>query len=360
MIYSFDKKYNFFEIFNDKTGAMLRSNVIISGKESVAPTMRSFPELIDVGIMGHCHAANCNLCKNFGVDCYQSAHSIWRNNLNLHAFRRILDQSQGRVFQIVLGGAGDPIKHEDFKEILYLTRKAGIVPNLTTTGFELTDNEAVCMGEHCGAVAVSFYSRLDKNLNETSNVPFDAVDSLLKAGCSVNIHFVLSKRTIRDAIFRLNNKRFPAGISSVIFLLYKAVGEGRECDVLDIQGNDYLAFLDLVQNNDFDFSIGFDTCQTPYIRKNCKKVWNGSIEACESGRFSMYIDCDFSAHPCSFSTSNKEFRVDLNSFSIEDAWNSYQFESFRHKQEQICNGCLQEDCRSCPLKIANDFCSIKN
>lgn len=63
MIYSFDKKYNFFEIFNDKTGAMLRSNVIISGKESVAPTMRSFPELIDVGIMGHCHAANVTCVK---------------------------------------------------------------------------------------------------------------------------------------------------------------------------------------------------------------------------------------------------------------------------------------------------------
>lgn len=50
----YDKNYNFKEIFDTKTGMYVRSGVLDeNGKDTnVDPFMRSFPGLIDVGIMG--------------------------------------------------------------------------------------------------------------------------------------------------------------------------------------------------------------------------------------------------------------------------------------------------------------------
>ena len=68
MIIYKDKKYSFVEWFNEKNGFLMRSNIIKDGEEtSVMPEMRSYPELIDVGIMGTCKACNngiwCNIRK---------------------------------------------------------------------------------------------------------------------------------------------------------------------------------------------------------------------------------------------------------------------------------------------------------
>ena len=71
MIFYKDKYFNFFEIFNENNGFLLRSNILDeNGKETrQIAYKRSYPELIDIGIMGHCQ--NNNICHKFGVDCYQ-------------------------------------------------------------------------------------------------------------------------------------------------------------------------------------------------------------------------------------------------------------------------------------------------
>ncbi|MDZ5726787.1 hypothetical protein U2P91_17305 [Acetobacterium sp. K1/6] len=46
-----DKKYHFYELFNEKNGTLIRSN--IEGTD-IDAKCRSFPELIDIGIMGSC------------------------------------------------------------------------------------------------------------------------------------------------------------------------------------------------------------------------------------------------------------------------------------------------------------------
>ena len=50
MIIYKDKVFDFFEIFNEDNGTLFRSDI-----NGVDPVMRSFPELLDVGIMGHCY-----------------------------------------------------------------------------------------------------------------------------------------------------------------------------------------------------------------------------------------------------------------------------------------------------------------
>ena len=50
MIIYKDEVFGFFEIFNEENGTLFRSDI-----NGVDPVMRSFPELLDVGIMGHCN-----------------------------------------------------------------------------------------------------------------------------------------------------------------------------------------------------------------------------------------------------------------------------------------------------------------
>lgn len=143
-----DNKFKFNELFNEKNGLLIRSNVIDSnGKETKEkPLMRSFPELMDIGIMGTCHV-KAKYCKTFGITCYQG--DIIEDNMDLNFYKEIVEQVKNRVFQIALGGRGDPNKHENFEEILKITRENNIIPNLTTTGIDLTQKEIGLIKEYC-------------------------------------------------------------------------------------------------------------------------------------------------------------------------------------------------------------------
>ena len=123
MIYYIDRKYNFIELFNKENGTLARSNIICNGIETdEEPLLRSFPELIDIGVMGTCYAGLSGMCKKAGVDCYQNAINKQRTNMNLEDYKNIISQCKNKVFQVALGGAGDPNKHENFEQLLKLAR----------------------------------------------------------------------------------------------------------------------------------------------------------------------------------------------------------------------------------------------
>lgn len=142
MVFYIDKQYNFIEYFNEKNGTLIRSNILKDGVETEkVPIMRSFPELIDIGIMGRCLAGQQGICRMAGVDCYQCAPKKQRSNMTLEDYKSIIEQCTGRTFQVALGGAGDPNKHESFEDILVTTVANRIVPNLTTSGYKMTPTE---------------------------------------------------------------------------------------------------------------------------------------------------------------------------------------------------------------------------
>lgn len=358
MIYYEDKKYRFVEYFDETTGFLARSNVFRNGIETdMEPHMRSFPELLDIGIMGHCDACSAGLCRLVGVDCYQNASVRSRPNMSVQAYSQLVKQCKGKTFQVALGGAGDPNKHEEFEEILRLTRRNLLVPNLTTSGFALTDAEISLIHNYCGAVAVSFYSKLDSRGLETNPLTITAAERFIEAGCITNIHFVLGKHNIDEAIYRVKNGLFPRDINAVVFLLYKATGQARKENVLSLNDRRYIEFLELVDSGTSDFKIGFDSCQSPAINRFCPNIAKESIEFCDSARFSMYIDCDLKAYPCSFAHDLPSYAVDLSTQLIKDAWNSEQFIRFRGAQ---CGGCVlhsNNECRGCALDVGINLCA---
>lgn len=335
----YDDMNNFKEMFDTETGFYARSGILDEqGKETeVDPFMRCFPSLIDIGIMERCVCANkCN------VDCYQKACDRTGENMSVDNYRRIMEEGKGKLFQVALGGAGDPDTHEHFEEILRITREYNVVPNFTTSGVTMTPEKAELCKKYCGAVAVSEH-----------NAPYtrEAIKMLLEAGVKTNIHYVLSSKTIEDAIYKLKNNGFDEGINAVVFLLYKPIGLGKKEFVLQPGDSRVVEFFKLIDENSFKFKVGFDSCTCPGIVNYTKSINLNSIDFCEGARHSMYIDASMNAMPCSFANQDPSWFVSLNNHTIQEAWDSEVFNKFRHSLRFSCGGCAHKpNCAGgCPL-----------
>ena len=431
-----DKTYNFLSIFNDETGEYIRGIGVKA----------EYPHLIDVGIMGHCEHGRSGLCLKAGIKCYQNGLSQICPNMTLENYKRIINESRGRLFEIALGGRGDPDMHENFEDILKYSRENGVVPNFTTSGLGMTNEKAEICKKYCGAVAVSCYSRLSKDnpvlvyrivdgkaekeyktaddipvvfcfgsvfdyckydfnnkkyiidgyeytpvftdfIDFIDNIPvlsedkhfefrfvkheerdlqknphnytYSAVKMLMDAGVKTNIHFVVSNSTIDEAIYRVKHNGFPKGINAIVFLLHKPVGLGDKEDVLSVKDPRVQEFFELVDKGNYPYKIGFDSCSIPGVLKWGKHIDTRSIDTCEGSRFSMYIDADMIALPCSFDNQDKKFAVDLkDGTTIKDAWDSETFEKFRNSLRHSCSGCPNRElCMGgCPLQNSIVLC----
>lgn len=346
-----DKKNRFVSMFNPKTGFYVRSGIMDeNGKDTgVDPFMTSYPELIDVGVMGHCiHGAN-GLCIKSGVQCYQNGLKTKVPNMTLENFKRIVDECKGKTFQLALGGRGDVDQHENFEEIIKYCKENNIVPNFTSSGLGFNEHIVQLCKEYCGAVAISWYRQ---------EHTYKAIQMLLDAGVKTNVHYVLGNNSIDEAIERLKNNDFPKGINAVIFLLHKPVGLGQQSNVLNYDDARVKEFFSIVESGDFNFKIGFDSCTVPALVNMTTHINPDSFDTCEGGRWSMYITSDMKALPCSFDNQDLKWAYDISNDSIQNAWDSEQFESFRNHFRNSCPGCSRrEECRGgCPIRRGIVLC----
>lgn len=210
--------------------------------------------------------------------------------------------------------------------------------------------------DYCGAVAVSWYSRLI-NGAESNTATIEAVKRLVGEGCTTNIHYVISNQTIREAIYRLENDLFPRGINAVIFILYKPVGYGqRNKMVSQIELLEKFLMLAIKKHN---FRVGFDTCFTPAILRWCMDdIPVSCIDACEAGTFSMYIDSQLNAYPCSFGIDCRGNGISLKSNTIRDVWSSELFSQLRKSADGSCLSCKEKVycLGGCKLRLDINLC----
>lgn len=305
------------------------------------------PELLDISITNYCEKG-CSFC-------YRNS-NINGKHINFKNYVSILDQLEvTHTYQIALGG-GNPNQHPDFVKILEVTRLGyGIVPSYTTNGMGLTDEIIEASRKYCGAVAVSYYEPLDKFVY--------AVRKLINAGIKTNIHYLLTSKSVDEAIdLLLNQPEYLNGLNAIVFLNYKPVGENKSDDLLFKKSNRVSDFFDAVRNHDLrKFKIGFDSCTVSGI-VNHLNFNSNFIESCESGRFSAFISEDMMLYPCSFMEANGN-GVDLSRITLIEAWkNSDIFLSLR---EQMSNNnciskCKYEDlCMGgCPLYNKINLCKV--
>lgn len=348
-----DKENRFIEMFNMETGFYIRSGIIDEeGNDTGAdPFMRNFPQLIDIGVMGKCIHGESGLCIKSGIECYQDGLNVKKENMPLDNFKKIIGQSKGKVFQVALGGRGDVNKHEQFEEILKCCRDNEIVPNFTTSGLSLTQEEVDITKKYCGAVAVSEYR---------SEYTRKAIKMFIDADVKTNIHYVLGKNTIDEAIKKLSSNGFDEGINAVIFLMHKPIGLGSQTNVLDAEDPRVKEFFSLVDNGKYDFKIGFDSCSCAGVVNFTKNVNSDSMDYCEAARYSCYIDADMNLMPCSFGNQNPKYFVDLNKYTILEGWNSEIFNKFRNSLKFSCSKCSDRlICGMCPIVPQITLCNRK-
>ena len=338
-----DKKYSYKYYFDTETGFYMRTGILDeNGNDTgVDPFMASFPHLIDVGIMGHCIHGESGLCTAAGVQCYQSGYSVKKPDMTVEDFESIAKQCRHITNQLALGGRGDPNQHKDFESILRICRENDLVPNYTTSGFGMTDEQVQLTKEYCGAVAVSWYR---------SSYTEDAIKRFINAGCKTNIHYVLSKNSIAEAVERLSGKGFVKGVNAVIFLMHKPVGQGERENMIAPDDTMLKEFCRLVNEQEQPFKIGFDSCSVPMIVNYCPNIAKVTLDTCEGGRYSCYISSEMVMSPCSFDRVEK-YGVSLREMSIREAWESPQFDAFRDSLRKSCPDCPdREYCMGgCPL-----------
>lgn len=186
-----------------------------------------------------------------------------------------------------------------------------------------------------------------------------AINKLLEAGVTTNIHYVLGNNSIEEAIKRLKNNSFPVGVNAVIFLLHKPVGLGKKENVLNIDDPKVEEFFEIIDTMEQPFFVGFDSCSAPALINFSKNVDINSFDTCEAGRFSMYITSDMKALPCSFDNQGLRWAVDISQDSIESAWNSQKFEDFRLHFSKSCLDCnVRGFCLGgCPIERSIVLCN---
>lgn len=330
---------NYISFFKETTGEYLRTGILKDGVDTGGdPFMADFPELLDVGIMGHCLHGKSGLCLRAGVECYQNGLTSSAGNMTVEDFELIVKECRGKTYQIALGGCGDPDQHEDFEKILKLCRENDIVPNFTTSGLGLTDELAGLCKKYCGAVAVSWYR---------SEYTTKAIQCLTDKGVKTNIHYVLNTDTVREAVDRLHasishdGDGFPENINAVIFLLHKPVGQGSHEKMIRPGDNTFWELIHFIASKESDglpFKIGFDSCTVPALM-GLSSVDEVSVDTCEGARWSAYISPDMRMIPCSFAHDRPEWSVDLREHTISEAWNSDAFERFRQVFRVTCPDC---------------------
>ena len=339
------REKDFISMFDEKTGHYIRTGIIKNGRDTgVDPFMSSFPELLDVGIMGHCKHGQSGRCLKSGVECYQDGLHATAPNMTVEDFSNIASQCRGKTFQFALGGCGDPDQHEHFAEILEICKQNQIVPNFTTSGFGLTKELAELCAKYCGAVAVSWYR---------SSYTLEAIELLLAAHVKTNIHYVLNNESVAEALDRLQNQKFPSGINAIVFLLHKPVGLGSVAKMITLDNAEFQQFIAYIGRDDVPYKIGFDSCTIPAILQQPGTISLDSLDTCEGARWSAYVTSDCKLLPCSFDNQKMRWAVDLRTSSIAEAWMSEPFQDFRARFKNACPNCAKRvyclgGCPICP------------
>jgi radical SAM protein with 4Fe4S-binding SPASM domain len=194
---------------------------------------------------------------------------------------------------------------------------------------------------------------------ESNDYTYRAIQMLVDAGIKTNIHYVLGNNSIDEAIERLENNDWPKGIRNIVFLLHKPVGQGSKENVLKADDPRVTKFFSLIDGKEYDFGIGLDSCSVPGLINFTKRLNPDSFDTCEGGRWSMYITSDMKALPCSFDNQELRWAYDISNDTIQNAWNSEQFEDFRNHFRNSCPNCKhRSNCMSgCPIRREIVLCN---
>lgn len=338
LTYCEDHSYNCF--FNKATGLNVRF-----GKEvEDNPTWCELgPEIADIEVVtGSCPKVNSENCRW----CYKNNTSAAGKAMTFEQFKRVINSFAANLSQVALGITGVK-SNPQLKDMLVWLREQGIIGNLTLTGADLDDEMVDVLCQYCGACAVSCYDKAKDLCYNTIKKLHDTAMEKFKRNMSVNMHIVIadfSMNHIMDVLNDIKNGKVP-GLKSIVMLHAKPVGRAKNLDC-SLSKDNLVKVVKFCLDNGISF--GFDSCNAHNVQdilvEMDKSSLCDSIEACESGRLSIYVNVDGKITPCSFVEHVYEnSAIDLlnNDITVKDVWTTDKMlNGFRN-----CNKCST----SCPI-----------
>lgn len=336
------KDYNY--VFNSGNGFFARWG---SSKEEDPKWSPYGPEIMDIEIS---EGEGCPLSCPF---CYKgNKKGNKATNMSFETFTKIFKTFPPTVTQIAFGITSIG-SHPQLFDIFHHCRDNGVIPNVTINGSDpVTDEQIGKLVQVCGAMAVSVVWPNPEN-------GFNLIKRLTDAGAKqINIHFMISKQTIKNAYFVANAMKTDPRLekmNAIVFLGLKPKERGQSFDVLPTE--DFIGLVNYCLENEVRF--GFDSCSAPRFDKaieisslseNMKKRLMSCSERCESGLFSAYIDASGKYWHCSFGENRKDaYGIDctqIESF-YKDVWVSPPMTEWRDRLFSLKRECpLYPDIRA--------------
>lgn len=291
------------------------------------------PEIADIEIVTGSCSGKCPWC-------YKGNQSAPGKAMSDIAFWKIIRKIPPGLTQVALG-ITDLDANPDIVSIMEICRTLDIVPNLTISGLGnlfLIDDIA----RLAGAIAVSVYPH---NIEQA----YDTICYLTEfyPDLQVNAHILYHRDNmdfVKDVIDGCATNPRLASLGALVLLGLKP--RGRAENMYPLRTKEFKELVSYAMDN--DVPLGMDSCSTPkfisWMEDNPEASHGMEIfvEPCESSLFSIYINVDGIAYPCSFSEEAVDgINIAESENFLWDVWYSRPISDFRK---------LLLDCgRECPV-----------
>ncbi|RLA77976.1 MAG: hypothetical protein DRG33_06175 [Deltaproteobacteria bacterium] len=305
------------------------------------------PEILDISI-----TSRCNLECPY---CYRSATSYGKDL----SFGEFLEtflfhmNELSRPFQVALGG-GEPSLHPEFCDMIEFLHHIEVVPNYTTNGTALLNDDIVTVTErYCGGVALTYHEN-NPGLFEKS---FPVLTSLK---IQRNVHIIAKHNRVGE--LKSFIERYRDSVDMIVILEFHNVGRAKQMSSETLQRSDLDELKELFSEYpDGKLAVGASlthlliemAVEREYsFHEMAMLFWNSD------SLMTGFIDENLVLKPSSFWTGSG---VDLRKYStFKEAYNSNLFKELRKKLKNlskhcdystICNGGMHGDfCFRCKLR----------
>ena len=276
-------EYNY--MFNLDNGYFLRW-----GKtETDDPEMAPGPEILDIEVT--------TICANGCPFCYKG-NTANGKNMSFETFKQILDRFPPTLTQLAFGADASATSNPDLFKMAEYARSRFVVPNITVAN--ISNETADRLSKLMGAVAVSRYANKEPC--------YDSIKRLTSRGMrQVNIHNMICEETFDqtiETIYDMKHDPRLADMNALVMLSLKRKGRG-EHGFTPLSQDRFNELVSEAQKAGINY--GFDSCGSSkflsFLEKNDpmnRKQLEMSVEPCESGLFSTYVNVDGIYTACSF------------------------------------------------------------
>lgn len=293
------------------------------------------------------HISITNRCNLRCRGCYALRDNEPVKDMPLDLAQAVIDRlSDMDVFTIALGG-GEPFLHPQWLDIAAYSRRAGIVPNVTTNGmFMDADTARKC--RVFGSVHVSCH--------HPSELPrlAEPVRLLKRSGTDVGLNVLVSRATF-DELPRIWSWCATQGISRVLMLKFKLTENNHECGDMVLSAAQERSLLALVRQLSRRHSIMpmLDCSFFPalaYTRPRKSDLEFFDVNGCVGGNAILAVTTDGQFKPCSFCRTTYGDARQLS----RKLWEaSRELEEFRQRRiHPSCSACAYGDLCNGGCRIA--------